>query len=117
MNIVIAVLLLFYTLYSSGQESRHALSGTWKLIQYKDLRTHNIVKEPPNLKRSVILKFEDDGFQGHIEGHTSKNPINGGYVVGENHAIHFSGVGIQVYNKEGNEWGDNLSKVFLDVSS
>jgi hypothetical protein len=102
---------------TNSMQQRHVMTGQWKLIQYRDIVNNRIVDEPSNLNRSVVLKFEDDAYQGHIEGHTIRNRISAQYYLRKNNSINFKYVGTQGNDNGEKEWGDNLSRLLLDVNS
>jgi hypothetical protein len=122
-QIILATALIFLTTTNFGQvivpqtQGRHVLAGHWKLVRLQDLKTKQTVQEPNNLKRSVVIKLEDDGHQGHIEGHTSRNNINGQYYLRNDNGINFVNVGTQGNENGERTWGDNLPQLLLDANT
>jgi hypothetical protein len=115
--ISIVYLMVAQAQTKENSQKRHVFDGQWKLIQYKDLKSNKVMNEPTNLNRSVVLKFEDDGLQGHIEGHTIRNSIHGQYFIRKDNGIQFLSVGIETNDRTVKEWGDNMDAALLDASS
>ena len=81
------------------------------------MKTNEVVNEPSNLNRSVVIKLEDDGYQGHIEGHNVRNTIHGQYFLKKDNGIQFLSVGIETNDREEKEWGDDIPRLLLSASS
>ena len=63
------------------------LTGTWKLIAYKNLATGVIETEPEDIERSIVIEFRDDGKNGKLQGHTIINTVNGDYEIFDGNKI------------------------------
>lgn len=63
------------------------LTGTWKLIAYKNLITGEIETEPEDIWKSIIIEFIDDGKRGKLQGHTINNSVRGDYEISSGNKI------------------------------
>lgn len=59
----------------------HTLTGTWHLIQFENGHTGEVLDEPDDLPRAVILSFEDRGKRGSFSGETPTNQLRGTYEI------------------------------------
>ena len=65
------------------------LTGTWKLIQYKDLTTGVIENIPQEYvdREVVTFTFEDNNKTGKFNGRTVSNETGGEYILEPNNKI------------------------------
>jgi hypothetical protein len=65
------------------------LTGTWKLIQYKDLTTGFVENIPQEYvdRKVVTFTFEDNNKTGKFNGRTVSNETGGKYILEPNNKI------------------------------
>ena len=77
-------LILLLTLAACSRDnvtrSTGSLNGKWKLVSYHDLTTGTIEFEP-NVSRSIIIAFVDNGTRGNMNGQTVTNAVDGEYEL------------------------------------
>ena len=68
---------------SSCAKDATSLNGIWKLMSYEDFASGKIETEAADVKRSVVITFQDDGKDGTMKGHTVSNRVTGDYRIPE----------------------------------
>ena len=118
MKNLLLILATIGTLTTNAQTSAYhplGLNGKWKLMQYKDFSTGQIMNEPEKLSSSMIFEFKDDGVSGHFDGHTVTNETTGEYTLEKENIIHVSKVGGTKVGEP--EWGSRFWNTIYQSSS
>jgi META domain len=79
--LIVLILAACDTADSSTKNTDDTLTGTWKLIKYKNTSSNKIESEPTDIYRSIVLDFQDNGLEGTMKGHTVTNTVSGTYEI------------------------------------
>ncbi len=93
------------------------ISGTWKLIQYKDVITGITENEPAMYKGLDVMTFQfsDNDSCGTFKGKTVQNDTQGTYLLGPGNKVHVTTFG---GTKKGeSEWGGKFWYTIRESSS
>lgn len=112
-------LILLFPIFVSLTIPRQVgiLNGNWTLGCYSDLTTGvNDCKQQDEQPMPISLEFSDDGVNGTMKGHTSRNQVCGQYQLLDSNKIKVSEFGGTLAG-EMTEWGKKFWKTIRASTS